>query len=147
MAEKGRKGKRRGGGRGRAAHFIDAALDGFIRHQALLLWRDVHVMRERAGGDLAAAVAEAGFFGDKGAYEAVWKRHWTAAAAPAAGGPEDALFGAIEAATRAAVLEERQARLDAGDVAMEDTEDYNDFVRRTMGQLIADAGAESGNPR
>jgi len=45
------------------------------------------------------------------------------------------------------VLEERQARLDAGDVAMEDTEDYNDFVRRTMGQLIADAGAESGNPR
>jgi len=147
MAEKGRKRKGRGGGKGRAAHFIDAALDGFVRNQALLLWRDVHVIRENSKCDLASAVKEAGFFDDRAGYAPIWLRHWSSTVAPAALGHEDALYGAIETATRAAVMEERQARREAGDIAIEDTEDYNDFVRRTMGQLIADAGGESENPR
>jgi hypothetical protein len=145
---KGRgKGKGEGGGkrrkRAKDRHFMDAALDAYIRDQALLLWRDFVVYRDREGKAPQVALREAGFFGDRGEYEALWSGHWQGIAMPAADKSDGEIFGQIEAAVRAAVLEEKAARKDKGGEAFEDTEDYNAFVRQTLNQLLKESSAES----
>jgi hypothetical protein len=133
--EGGRKKRRR---RPKDRHFMDAALDAYIRNVALLLWRDFEVYRAKPGSTTASALAEAGFFGDKEAYAPIWQAHWERTVITEAAGPEDKLYGQVEAAVRAAVGEERQKRKDAGDAPFEDQEEYNAFLRRTLNSLLAD---------
>lgn len=124
---------------------MDAALDAYIRGQALLLWRDVVVYRERQGHGMRDALGEAGFFGDRGAYASIWTRHWETQVLPAAELSDGEVFGCIEAAVRAAVLEEKAARTTAGAESLEDTEDYNTFLRHTLNQLLTESSAD-GEP-
>lgn len=144
MAEgRGKSGRR--ARRPKDRHFMDAALDAYIRGQALMLWRDVTVYRERQGRDMAEALREAGYFGDRGDYAALWTRHWEAQVLPAAALADGEIFGRIEAAVRAAVLEEKATRAASGAELLEDTEDYNTFLRQTLNQLLTESSAE-GEP-
>jgi len=148
MANQGEAAAGQGRGRRRKRakdrHFMDAALDAFIRDQALRLWRDFEVYRARPDTDRAAALAETGFFADRLAYADLWTKHWAVTAQPAAGLPEGELYGRMEEAVRAAVLEEREVRQRGGDRPLEDLEDFNEFMRRTLNKLLADdpAGGE-----
>lgn len=144
IENKGRRGRRGGKKRGKVKgkEFMDAALDAFIRSQALSLWRDFTVYRDGKGASTQEALQETGFFGDKGPYADLWLEHWQRATLPTALVDDGAIFGQIEAAVRAAVLDERAKRLATGDVSLEDTDEYNDFIRHALGQLVADAGAE-----
>ena len=146
MARKrGAEGRPPGGRKkGRNREFMDAALDGFIRDQALLLWRDIETYRARGSAESADALKEAGYFGDKGQYEEIWTRHWVGHVLSAADLPEGNLFGCVEAAVRASVTEEREARRTQGDALLEDTDEYNAFIRQTMGKLLAGGFGEKG---
>jgi hypothetical protein len=42
-----------------------------------------------------------------------------------------------------AVVEEKAARLERGGPTLEDTEEYNTFVRQTLNQLLTESSAES----
>lgn len=140
--ERGKSGRQRRNRRPKDRHFMDAALDAYIRGQALLLWRDVVVYRERQGRGMREALREAGFFGDRGGYAPIWSRCWEAQVLPAAELSDGEVFGRIEAAVRTAVLEEKAARTTAGAEALEDTEDYNAFLRHTLNQLLTESGAD-----
>lgn len=135
------KGKGRRGRRPKDRHFMDAALDAYIRDRALTLWRDYVVYRERQEKPPKAALAETGFFEDRGAYAGVWNTHWESLVLPASGKSDGEIFGQIEAAVRASVMEERTARKAAGGETFEDTEDYNEFLRTTLNQLLEEATA------
>ena len=142
----GRGGRRRGGKKGRrkGKEFMDAALDAYIRHQALRLWRGL----EEALGDgvqHAQALRELGEFSNRGAYEAIWRSHWSAsdlASPPLAGEPDGWLVEHIEAAVRASVLEERALRQERGDRLLEDLPDYNAFVQTALSMLLEEASGE-----
>ena len=134
----GGKGSGRRRRRQKDKEFMDAALDGFIRDQALHLWRDFEIYRARPGMSAAQALAAAGFFGDKQSYAALWDAHWGGIAVPAQGLSDGELYGRIEGAVRAAVLEERETRSQAGDRLLEDLDEYNEFIRRALGTLLAD---------
>jgi hypothetical protein len=138
------RGKRRR--RQKDHHFMDVALDGYIRDQALRLWRDVQVYRSRSDAAPASALAQAGFFADKLAYAALWSAHWERGVLPAAGLPDGELYSHIEAAVRAAVLEEREARMRNGDKPLEDLEEYNEFIRHTLNLLLTDDPAGRKGP-
>jgi hypothetical protein len=40
------------------------------------------------------------------------------------------------------VLEEKEARMKAGDVPFEDLEEYNEFIRRTLNKLLIEDPAD-----
>ena len=146
MAEDRGKGKREGGRKRRRAkdrHFMDAALDAFIRDQALLLWRDLIVYRDREGQPPDEALRQCGYFGDKGDYQRLWSDHWESAVLAMPSREDGEIFESIEAAVRAAVLEEKAQRSARGEPALEDTEDYNTFVRQTLNKLLTEAAAET----
>jgi hypothetical protein len=124
-------------------HFMDAALDAFIRDSALRLWRDFIVYRDRQGKAPAEALRETGFFQDKGDFTELWTDQWERTAVPAADLDDGEIFGHIEAAVRIAVLEEKAARQQRGGESLEDTEEYNTFVRQTLNQLLTEASAEN----
>jgi hypothetical protein len=141
-------GKKKGGGRKRGRrdkdrHFMDAALDAYIRSLALQFWRDFIVYRDRQEKSAAEALREAGYFEDRGEYGALWSAHWARIALPAAERPDGEIFGQIEAAVRAAVLAEKAARLERGAPTLEDTDEYNGFLRQTLNQLLTEASAET----
>jgi hypothetical protein len=123
-------------------HFMDAALDAFIRSHALQLWRDFEVYRAKPGSTTASALTETGFFGDKEGYAALWQGHWERTVLTAAALPEQHLYSQFEAAVRAAVTEERQQRHERGDTAFEDLDEYNSFIRRALNSLLAEDPAD-----
>ena len=139
----GRKKRRR---RQKDRHFMDAALDAYIRNQALLLWRDFEVYRVKPGNTAAQALAETGFFGDKEPYAEIWQGHWERTVLPASGLTDGELYGQFEGAVRASVMDERAQRIAAGDRPFEDQESYNEFLRRALNSLLADDPADKENP-
>ncbi len=138
----GKKGRKKRSRRDKDRHFMDAALDAFIRESALHLWRDFIVYRDRQGQAPAEALRQAGFFGDKGEFAELWSEQWERTAVAAADLDDGEIFGHIEAAVRMAVLEEKAARLARGGPTFEDTEEYNAFLRTTLNQLLTEASAE-----
>ena len=126
---------------------MDAALDGYIRDQALRLWRDFEVYRSRPGIDTARALMETGFFEDRLAYAPMWSAHWEHTVLPAAEIAEGELYRLMEAAVRASVLEEKEARVHAGDAPLEDLEEYNEFIRRTLNKLLIEDPADRKDGR
>ena len=121
---------------------MDAALDAYVRDQALLLWRDFEVYRARPATSALAALQEAGFFEDRAPYGVIWSRLWEATVLPAAQLPDGELYARFEAIVRDAIHEEREARKTAGDAPFEDLEDYNMFIRRTLNALLAEDPAD-----
>ncbi|GIX46342.1 MAG: hypothetical protein KatS3mg131_0553 [Candidatus Tectimicrobiota bacterium] len=131
---RGKQGKRQG------KEFMDAALDAYIRHLALEKWREVTDLQEALGPEPLQALRAAGDFAPRGPYRAIWERWWQAQVVE--GEASAPLLGRIEAAVRGALHEERQARRQCGDVALEDTRDYKAFLDQALGQLFAEeAGA------
>jgi hypothetical protein len=130
-------------GRKRESHFMDVAIDGYIRDVALHLWRDVEELTEVHGGDVGRALEEVGSLPLAGPYRPLWQAAWRAHVWP---GPPDAsehLFGRMERAVREALLQEREARPAQGDVTIEDTPGYKEFVGRAMDQLLEEASGEN----
>jgi hypothetical protein len=129
-------------GRGRQAHFMDVAMDGYVRDVALHCWRDFEALSQTPGQDEARAMAEAGAFPTAGAYRGLWQQAWQAHVWP--GPPERTQhpFARMEAAVRQAVEQERQARAERGDVTIEDTQAYQEFVARAMNRLLEEASGE-----
>ena len=129
-------------GRGRQAHFMDAALDGYIRDVALHRWREFEDLDEAFDHDTERALEEAGAFPQAGPYRGLWVDAWRKHVWP---GPEDRtvhLYGRMELAVREALLQERDERAARGDVAIEDTPGYKEFVARAMGRLLEEASGE-----
>lgn len=139
------QGRGRGGGRRRSKskEFMDAALDAYIRHEALSLWRVFSEARELAP-DAApqALLSRLGQFDRRGEYAALWNGPWQARVLPAAAGDDGTVFGALEAAVASAVHDERAARLERGDRPLEDLPDYNAFIDRALDRLLEEASGE-----
>ena len=126
-------------GRRKGKEFMDAALDAYVRYLALEKWREVTDLQETLDMDAAQAVREAGHFPERGAYRAVWERHWQE---QVVWETQEPLFGRIEAAVRAAMGEERALRQQRGDLLLEDTLAYKAFLDQALDHLFEEeAGA------
>ncbi len=143
--DKGRE-RGRGGGRRRSKNkeFMDAALDAFIRYEALALWREFSAARvAEPGAPPAALLTRVEPSGLRGRYAALWASAWQTHVLPAAGGNDGVLYGALESAVSEGVHAERTARLEGADQPLEDLPDYNQFIDRALGQLLAEASGEN----
>ena len=133
---RGRKGKRKG------KEFMDAALDGYIRDQALHKWREVDGLMTGAEIDARQALQDSGDFLERGPYRDLWRRNWLekfSGVQELAGGT---LFAKIEEAVRGAVLEEREERRQGKVQLLEDSLSYKKFIARNMDQLLEEASGE-----
>jgi hypothetical protein len=142
MARKGNWDPGRKRGRTRQAHFMDVAIDGYIRDVALHCWRDFEALGEAHGGDEARALEETGVFIEMGPYRPLWQSAWRKHVWPGAQPRTEHLFGCMEAAVREALLAEKIQRAEQGDVTIEDTPGYKEFVARAMNQLLEEASGE-----
>ena len=137
---KGRRGKKRG--RSKNKEFMDAALDAFIRDQALQKWQEVDGLRSGAKLNALQAVEASNEFLAKGAYRDLWRDWWQQEVIDAEQGIDEALFGKIENAVRGAVLEEREARKQEQDALLEDSFVYKEFIARQMEHLLFEAAGD-----
>lgn len=130
--------RKKGGKKGRrkSKEFMDAALDGYIRHLALVKWREVNDLQESLGVDAAQAIRDAGRFPERDVYRHVWERWWQAQVVPVAAPPDSPLIGRIEAAVKGALGEEVEARKQQGDTSLEDTLGYKRFLDHALDQLF-----------
>lgn len=134
--------KKRGGKRkSKNKEFMDAALDAFIRDQALRKWRDVEDHKEGAELEMKQAL-EASDFLEKTLYRDIW-RHWWQVEVLNKFPNVDSLFASIEAAVRGAVLEEREQRVAQKEELLEDSLTYKAFIARQMDNLLFEAGGET----
>jgi len=140
VRRKSRRGKKRG--RSKNKEFMDAALDAFIRDQALQKWQEVDGLMSGAELDAEQAVQSSCEFLGKGAYREMWKDWWQQEVVESAAGANEALFGKIENAVRGAVLEEREARQQQEDALLEDSFVYKEFIARQMEHLLFEAAGD-----
>ena len=136
--EKNRDKKRR---RSKNKEFMDAALDAFIRDQALQKWNEVDGLWGGAGVDLVQAVKSSSEFLDKGPYREIWGRWWQQQVVQVQE-VSVSLFAKIENAVRGAVMEERDARKRQQNTQLEDSSIYKEFISRQMEHLLFEAGGE-----
>lgn len=128
-----KRGKR---GRRKNKEFMDAALDAYIRHVALVKWREVTNLQETRVIELGQAVHEAGRFPERGSYRDIWERWWQHEVDAHVSEPSTTLFGCIEAAMHNALREEREVRQQRGDAPLEDTLAYKTFLDRALDRLF-----------
>ncbi len=134
--------QRRRGRKRRNQHFIDVAMDGYIRDIALEKWREVEDLMDAAGLSRPRAFAAAGEFADRDPYAEPWRRWWREHVKAQAPADDGVLIASIEHAVRGALTEERQARAEQGAPSMEDTQHYKAFVDRAMEHLLSEADGE-----
>ena len=142
VAGKGNWNPERKRGKKRQAHFMDVALDGYVRFVALELWRTFEDLSEAYEHDAERAMTELGSFAGAGAYQALWQQAWREHVWPVPQPPAVPLLGRIEAGVRQAVAAERAARLERQDVLLEDTPPYKAFVARAMDSLLEASAGE-----
>ena len=136
-----RAGKKRK--RSKNKEFMDAALDAYIRDQALHKWHELQDLLENERLELPAALDAGAEFFEKGAYREIWQQQWRGAVSQGADQQvSGALFECIEKAVRSAVMEEREARQRTEDSLLEDTASYQDFISRALGKLLEESGGE-----
>jgi hypothetical protein len=137
------KKRRRRGGKRRNAHFMDVALDGYVRDIALAKIREVEDLIETARLEQDAALQSAAVFQERAPYHETWSRWWEREVLSRPGGESmERLAGPIEAAVRGAILEERERRSEEGAPTIEDTLHYKAFVDRVMEMLLEEASGE-----
>lgn len=136
-SNRGRKKKRRKG-----KEFMDAALDAFIRDQALRKWREVDGLVAGANIDWKQAVRSSADFPEKGPYQEFWRRWWQERVIDTFGDTEIHLMALIEEAVRGAVLEEREERKHLQDALLEDSGSYKEFISRAMEKLLFESSGE-----
>ncbi|MEE8394657.1 MAG: hypothetical protein V3S29_01285 [bacterium] len=129
-------------GKFRNKHFMDVAIDGYIRDMALCKRREVDDLTDAAGLEYAEALVQAGNFPERGAYREIWRQRWQIMVAQPQPAGEEALMGTIEAAVREALLAEIEQRSANADVTIEDTSHYANFIAKAMGQLLEEASGE-----
>lgn len=142
MGEGRRRGREPKRKRRKNKEFMDAALDAFIRDQALGKWREVDGLVGGANIDWAEAVRSSADFPEKGPYHALWRRWWQERVVDRMGDTENHLIALIEEAMRGAVLEEREERKDSQDALLEDSPIYKEFISRAMEQLLFESSGE-----
>ena len=141
MARSGKWQPGRKRGKTRQAHFMDVAMDGYIRDVALHRWREFEDLSE-AHGDPERAMEEAGVFPQAGPYGELWQAAWRKHVWPGQQPRPMHLFGCMEAAVREALTAEIAERAERGDVTVEDTPGYKEFVARAMNRLLEEAAGE-----
>ena len=135
--DRGTRKKRRKG-----KEFMDAALDAFIRDQALRKWREVDGLVAGANIDREQAVRGSADFLEKGPYWEIWRRWWQERVIDRIGGSGNHLMALIEEAVRGAVLEEREERKNLQDALLEDSALYKEFISRAMEKLLFESSGE-----
>jgi hypothetical protein len=140
-----RRKERKKGRRGapKSKEFMDAALDAYIRYEALRMWRRIELVK-RSSPEIAPGEAArlAGNFDERFPYAPLWAGPWEREVLAAAAIPAGVAFANVESAMRAAVQDERKARLDQGDEPLEDLPDYNDFIDGALGRLMEETRGE-----
>ena len=140
QARRRRRGKK--GGRRKGKEFMDAALDGYIRDQALYKWREVDGLMAGAEIDSGQALRESGDFLERGPFRDIWRRNWQEQIRGAQEPSGGTLFAMIEEAVRGAVLEEREERVRREAPLLEDSPSYKEFIARAMEQLLEEASGD-----
>jgi hypothetical protein len=130
-------------GKTRGKHFMDVALEAYIREVTLVKWRDLDDLMDAAGQTEAEALVEAGGFGERAPYAEIWEQAWGRMAAARGKAVQEPLMGAIEQTVREAMMAEKEARTQRNDLTIEDTRPYQAFIARAMGQLMAEASGET----
>ena len=137
--------RKKGGGGRRNAHFMDVAMQAYVRRLAILAWQDVQERMEAHGMALGPALADVGDFSERGIFRDMWRRWWhEIVLEPMPGWEAEGThpLGPIEAALAQSVLEEQEARAADGMPTIEDTSDYQGFIGRAMGNLLEEASGE-----
>lgn len=129
-------------GRRRQSHFMDAAMDGYVRDVALHIWREYEDLTTARGFGERDALQAMGEFSGAGPYRALWQEAWRQHVLPGMGEGGMPLYGRVETAVRDALREEHAARAERGDVTIEDTPGYKEFVARALGRLLEEASGE-----
>ncbi|MCP4294973.1 MAG: hypothetical protein GY786_05155 [Proteobacteria bacterium] len=120
---------------------MDAAVDGFIRDQALRKWEEVRGLREDVNLSLKESIKAASVFPEKENYHKIWSRWWEQILDTPLESDNN-LFAKIESAVRGAVMEEREERKRAQDNLLEDCPDYKAFVARQFNHLFCQTDGE-----
>jgi len=140
QTRRGRRGKK--GGRRKGKEFMDAALDGYIRDQALNKWREVDGLVAGAENHAGQALRESGDFLERGPYRDIWRRNGQEQIRGVREPSGGTLFAMIEEAVRGAVLEEREARVRSEAPLLEDSPSYKEFIARIMELLLGEASGD-----
>ena len=135
-------GKKYGKKRGKSKNkeFMDAALDAFIRDQALQKWNEVVGLKDGSELGIQQAIESSSVFFEKEAYREIWLEWWKKEVIEPEKG--DDLYSMIEKAIKGAVLEEREARKHQQDAALEDSSEYKEFISRQMENLLFEASGD-----
>ncbi len=142
MNEIRRKKRSKKRGKSKNKEFMDAALDAFIRDQALQKWNEVEGLREGAEINVMQAVKSSSEFLVKGPYRKIWVSWWKQDVIDHLPGSNEHLFAQIENAVRGAVLEEREIRKQQQKNLLEDSFEYKEFIARQMEHLLFEAGGD-----
>jgi len=139
-----RQRKGRKGGKGRQNHFMDAAMEGYVRDLSLRKWREIEDAMETHGLGLPEAAREMGDFLERGRFYPVWRKEWEGRvlAVLFSGKAPANPMGLIEESVGAALREERRLRVEEGLPTLEDSPGYLEFVGRAMDQLLEEASGE-----
>lgn len=134
--------RKRRHGRRKNKEFMDAALDAFIRDQALKKMREVDGLIAGAGLETTNALQSAKEFLEKGPYRQIWIKWWQEKVLEDLEGASEHLFARIENAMRFAVMEEKEERLRRNDALLEDSLPYQSFVTHALDNLFWEASGE-----
>lgn len=138
MREKKNKG---GGGKKRANHLMDVAVQAYARYLALQQWRFIMDAMETRGETMDEALASCGNFTERAPYHTLWQRLWQGVRDKGLSG-EEVDFGDMEKVAWEAVPAEEAQRKADGDVTIEDTHDYQIFIQAQMNNLLGEASGD-----
>ena len=139
----GETGKKRKKAKRTGAHLMDVVIDAYIRDLSLDLYHALEDMTGPQEQPLPEALALMGTFTGLGAYAPIWRENWAPLLANSPQTLEPQVFVLIERAVGASIHTERSLRQERGDVLLEDTPRYKEFVGRVMGRLLIEASGEN----
>ena len=136
-------GKRRRGSKPVGSHLMDVVLEAYVRDLSLDLYHALEDMTGPQEQSLLDALSLMGTFTGLGAYAPHWRENWAGLLADPPQTLDPQVFVRIEQAVGASIQTERALRKERGDVLLEDTPRYKEFVGRVMGRLLAEASGEN----
>ena len=139
----GETGRKRKKGKRTGAHLMDVVIEAYIRDLSLDLYHALEDMTGPQEQPLPEALAHMGTFTGLGDYAPIWRENWAPILADSPQALEPSVFVRIEKAVGTSIHAERGLRQERGDVLLEDTPRYKEFVARVMGRLLKEASGEN----
>jgi len=136
-------------GKKRNAHFMDAAMEAYIRSEALTKMRELEDCQQTNQMDMAQALASIGNFVERAPYQELWNTQWRimleGGESPGGKPPvfdPATVFTEIENTVKEAMMAEQEQRIEQGAPTIEDTKPYKAFIDKAMDQLLEEASGE-----